>query len=69
MEIVKCKPWGKDQGDYVLVNKSDVEANPKQYVALNEKELADLENKENGLTELEQRADEEAEASRKKSKK
>lgn len=28
MEIVKCKPWGKDQGDYVLVNKSDFDAAP-----------------------------------------
>lgn len=24
MEVVKVKPWGKGQGDYVLVNKSDL---------------------------------------------
>lgn len=24
MEVVKVKPWGKGQGDYVLVNASDV---------------------------------------------
>lgn len=23
MEVLKVKPWGKDQGDYVLINASD----------------------------------------------
>lgn len=23
METIKVKPWGKDQGDFVIINKSD----------------------------------------------
>lgn len=22
-DVVRCKPWGKEQGDFVLVNKAD----------------------------------------------
>lgn len=31
-QIIKCKPWGKDQGDFVLVNASDFD--PKFHVRL-----------------------------------
>lgn len=27
IEILKVKPWGKDQGDHVLINASDFDAN------------------------------------------
>lgn len=35
-ETVKVKPWGKGQGDFVEVNKSDYEANPEKYELLEE---------------------------------
>ncbi|MDU4249009.1 hypothetical protein [Pseudomonas sp.] len=26
MSVIKVKPWGKDQGDYVLINEEDFNA-------------------------------------------
>lgn len=26
MNVIKVKPWGKDQGDYVLINEEDFNA-------------------------------------------
>ena len=44
-QIVKCKPWGKDQGGFVLVNASDFD--PAFHVRLDAKEEG--ENRKSGV--------------------
>lgn len=39
MSVVKVKSWGKDQGDYVLIDESDFDANSHELFDETKKEV------------------------------
>lgn len=54
MEVIKVKPWGKGQGDYVLINAADFDASKHELYEVDDKppakpksNLSDKKNKVN----------------------